>query len=246
MGPKKNPPPPDAIVHRLDQGLTKADCEFVKDQFARYAVDYGLDLRSFRYGKKDNIDDFLGYLEEASPIWSGLDSIDVIWDETAIFHLRNTIKNQVRDNGAPLNAKMETYRKSKEQLPDQEPEPPQIDTSTKSKKATPAKVKQLGKRTREPSRDKSVFAAKATPANAQIAKAKDDQEEPKKARRPFNPTIFTSDEWAVVENELACQVLWKEIQHKKRELKGLHRSWQTCHAKSVYHVDPIPEFGDDQ
>ena len=206
MGPKKNqPPPPDAIVHRLDQGLSKADLEFVKEQFARYAVDANLDLRNYRYTKKDSVDDFLGYLEDASPIWSGLDSIDVIWDEVPIFHLRNTIKNQMRDSGAPMIAKMETYRKTKDQLADQEPELPQIDS--KSKKATPAKIKQLGKRTRDHSRDKSVFGAKATPSTTQVnqaAKAKDDQDgEPKKARR-FNPTIFTSDEWAVVENELAC------------------------------------------
>ena len=123
MGPKKTPPPPDAIVHRLDQGLSKADCEFIKEQFARYAVDYNLDLRTYRCSKKDSVDDFLGYLEDASPIWSGLDSIDVIWDEVPIFHLRNTLKNQMRDNGAPLFSKMEAYRKSKEMPADVDPEP---------------------------------------------------------------------------------------------------------------------------
>ena len=93
MPTKKNPPPPDAIVNRLDQGLEKSDLEFIKEQFARYAVDTNLDLRTYRPAKKDSIDDFLGYLEEASPLWCGLDAIDVIWDEVAIHHLKSTVKN---------------------------------------------------------------------------------------------------------------------------------------------------------
>ena len=44
------------------------------------------------------------------------------------------------------------------------------------------------------------------------------------------------------ENELQCQIYWDEIQIKKRELKSLYRKWQACHAKSVYHTDPVPEF----
>ena len=52
--------------------------------------------------------------------------------------------------------------------------------------------------------------------------------------------MFSTSEWAVVENELQCQIYWDEIQIKKRELKSLYRKWQACHAKSVYHTDPVP------
>ena len=56
--------------------------------------------------------------------------------------------------------------------------------------------------------------------------------------------MFTTSEWSVVENELECQAVWNEIKARKRELKDLYKKWQTCHAKSVYHSDPVPEFKD--
>ena len=28
----------------------------------------------------------------------------------------------------------------------------------------------------------------------------------------------------------------------KKELKAKYRKWLACHAKSVYHTDPVPEF----
>ena len=118
MPTKKQQPPPDAIVNRLDEGLTKSDQEIIKEQFARYAVDKNIDLRLFKSTKKDHVDEFLVYLEEAIPLWRDLDHIDDIWDEVAIHHLRQTLKNQLRDNGAPLAARMEAYRKTKEQPAD--------------------------------------------------------------------------------------------------------------------------------
>ena len=113
MGPKKEPQPPeDAIQFRIDQGLTKRDQDFVKDELAKFLVNTRADLRMWRATKKDNIDAFLTHLEEASPIWAGLGPIDEIWDDTAIYHLRNHVRNQLRDGGAPIIAKMENYRHS--------------------------------------------------------------------------------------------------------------------------------------
>ena len=37
--------------------------------------------------------------------------------------------------------------------------------------------------------------------------------------------MFTTAEWAVVENELECEALWKTIRIKKRELKSLYQKW---------------------
>ena len=113
MGPKKEPQPPeDAIQFRIDQGLTKRDQEFVKDELAKFLVNSRADLRMWRATKKDNIDAFLSHLEEASSIWVGLGPIDEIWEDTAIYHLRNHVRNQLRDGGAPILAKMENYRHS--------------------------------------------------------------------------------------------------------------------------------------
>ena len=134
------PLPPDAIVNRLDEGLTKADQEIVKEQFVKFIVDEGRELRTFRATKKDHIDDFICYLDEHSPLWGGLGHIDDIWDETAIHHLKNTLKNQLRDNGSPLAGRIEAYRKTKQQAADPDPNAGQIDSSSRSKKATPAKA----------------------------------------------------------------------------------------------------------
>ena len=115
MGPKKDPHPPlpaDAIAHRIDQGLTKIDLDFVKDELAKYLVNSNADMRLWRATKKDNIDSFLGHLHLASPIWAGLGHIDDIWEEIAIHHLKQHVKNQMRDGGAPIAAKMENYRQS--------------------------------------------------------------------------------------------------------------------------------------
>ena len=65
--------------------------------------------------KKDDIDGFIGYLENVAPQWSQLPVIDEIWDEMAIHHLKTTIKNQLGSVG--LQAKMENYRKEKEKQP---------------------------------------------------------------------------------------------------------------------------------
>ena len=111
MGPKKDIQlPTDAIVYRIDQGLNKRDLDFVKDELVKYLVNTRADLRMWRATKKDNIDLFLGHLHEASPVWAGLGHIDDIWEETAIHHLKQHIKNQLRDGGAPIIAKMENYR----------------------------------------------------------------------------------------------------------------------------------------
>ena len=34
-------------------------------------------------------------------------------------------------------------------------------------------------------------------------------------------------------------------QGNKRELKALNKIWQSCHSRSVYHTDPVPEFQDE-
>ena len=96
----------------MDQGLTKRDQDFVKDELAKFLVNTRADLRMWRATKKDNIDALLTHLEEASPIWAGLGPIDEIWDDTAIYHLRNHVRNQMRDGGAPILVKMENYRQS--------------------------------------------------------------------------------------------------------------------------------------
>ena len=217
-------PPDDAIVNRLEEGLEKSDQELVKEQFARYAVDNRTDLRLFKATKKDHVDHFFNHLAAVSPLWEGLGHIDDIWDEVAIVHLKATLKNQLRDNGAPLAAKMEAYRKSKDQHTTTDPDPSQIDT-TKSKKATPAKGKQLGKRTRQTAGDMSPM--KATPAKLPASQKEEPEEqagEPAKEKR-FDPTMFTTAEWAIVENELECEALWKTIRIKKRELKSLYQRW---------------------
>ena len=165
MGPKKTPIPPTAIVNRLDEGLSKTDLEFVKDEFVKFVVDHNLDLRTWRASKKDNIDNFLGHLQDATPQWAGLGPIDDIWEETAIHHLKQHIKNQTRDAGAPLVARMVNYRRSKEQGGDHDVQDAQIDSTAKSKKATPKKV--LGKRDKSGSIDHS--AGKPSPGrNVQI------------------------------------------------------------------------------
>ena len=114
-------PPDDAIVHRLEEGLDMADQELVKEQFARYAVDNSTDLRLFKSTKKDHVDHFIEHLERVSPLWEGLGHIDDIWDEVAIVHLKATLKNQLRDNGAPMAAKMKAYRKAKGQQTEPDP-----------------------------------------------------------------------------------------------------------------------------
>ena len=215
-------PPDDAIVNRLEEGLDKADQELVKEQFARYAVDNSTDLRLFKSTKKDHVDHFIEHLEQVSPLWEGLGHIDDIWDEVAIVHLKATLKNQLRDNGAPMAAKMEAYRKGKGQQTDHDPS--QIDT-TKSKKATPAKGKQLGKRARQPIGDQSPTKTTPTKLTVPQKDEPDDQAgEPTKEKR-FDPTMFTTAEWAIVENELECEALWKTIRIKKRELKSLYQKW---------------------
>ena len=133
-------------MYRIDQGLEKRDLEFVKDEFAKFMVNSNADLRMWRSTKKDNIDSFLGHLQNASPIWAGLGHIDDIWEETSIHHLKQHVKNQLREGGAPIIAKMENYRQTQGPIVDPIPEPGQIDSTTKSKKASPAKGKQLGKR----------------------------------------------------------------------------------------------------
>jgi len=292
MGPKKTPLPPDAIAHRLEDGLTKADCEFVKEQFARYAVDVNINLRTWKPWKKDNLDNFLAHLELVSSIWAGLGYIDDIWGEVLIVHLRSTLKNQLRDEGAPMTAKMEAYRKARDQAADGESEDQQINTNAGPKKPQTPKSKKLGKRSKEGSRDQSQ--AKGTPGklavnesalkvpagirkgDAHSAGPQHQQKSPSSTKGPegtlradamhkqdedqvpleesalkgpemqharrFNPTMFSTSEWAVVENELECQALWKEIGEKKRELKALYKKWQSCHSKSVYHTDPVPEW----
>ena len=206
------PLPPDAIVNRLDEGLTKADQEIVKEQFVKFIVDEGRELRTFRSTKKDHIDDFICHLDENSPLWGGLGHIDDIWDETAIHHLKNTLKNQLRDNGSPLAARIEAYRKTKQQAADPDPNADQIDSSSRSKKATPAKVKMLGKRARDPSSNPSELKGVTASAPAEKPKenAKTSATNTRGSRR-FDPTMFSTAEWAVVENELQCQVYWDEI-----------------------------------
>ena len=88
MGPKKTPVKLNPIVNRLEDGLTKEDLEFTKDQFAKFVVDEGIDLRTWRAAKKDSIDRFLAHLENATPTWAGLPPIDEIWEDTAIHHLK--------------------------------------------------------------------------------------------------------------------------------------------------------------
>ena len=125
MGPKKErQPPEDAIQFRMDQGLTKRDLEFVKDELVKFLVNTRADMRMWRATKKDNIDSFLDHLEDASPIWAGLGPIDDIWDDTVIYHLRNYVKNQLRDGGAPILAKMENYRQSQGLMTSQDQEEP--------------------------------------------------------------------------------------------------------------------------
>ena len=58
--------------------------------------------------------------------------------------------------------------------------------------------------------------------------------------------MFSTEQWAVVENELECQALWKTIRKRKHELKELYKKWAACNAKSVYHTDPVPEFAGDE
>ena len=113
MGPKKEPTlPTDAIAFRIDQQLTKRDIEYVKDELVKYLVNSRADVRMWRATKKDNIDNFLGHLQDVSQTWAGLGHIDDIWEEMAIHHLKQTVKNQLRDGGAPIVAKMENYRQS--------------------------------------------------------------------------------------------------------------------------------------
>ena len=113
MGPKKEPTlPNDAIAFRIDQQLTKRDIEYVKDELVKYLVNSRADVRMWRATKKDNIDNFLGHLQDVSQTWAGLGHIDDIWEEMAIHHLKQTVKNQLRDGGAPIVAKMENYRQS--------------------------------------------------------------------------------------------------------------------------------------
>ena len=123
MGPKKEiQPPADAIAFRIDQLLTKRDLEFVKDELAKYLVISRADVRMWRATKKDNIDAFLCHLEEASPIWAGLGHIDDIWEEMAVHHLKQTVRNQLNGGQAGLAAKMENYRQSQGLPANAEPE----------------------------------------------------------------------------------------------------------------------------
>ena len=58
--------------------------------------------------------------------------------------------------------------------------------------------------------------------------------------------MFSTEQWKIVENELECQVLWNDLRKRKRELKEIYKKWAACHAQSVYHTDPVPEFGADE
>ena len=255
MGPKKEIQlPADAIAFRIDQQLTKRDLELVKDELVKYLVTSRADVRMWRATKKDNIDAFLCHLHEASPIWAGLGHIDDIWEEMAIHHLKQTVRNQLNSGQAALVAKMENYRLSQGLPANAEPEDDQIDSTAKSKKASPAKGKQLGKRPKQASANQSI--GKPTPSKvAQTSSGEEDAKQagpaasqPAAQYEPpaFNPTMFSTEQWAVVENELQCQVLWKDIRKRKRELKELHKKWAACHAQSVYHTDPVPEFGGEE
>ena len=123
MGPKKEPTlPNDAIAFRIDQQLTKRDIEYVKDELVKYLVNSRADVRMWRATKKDNIDAFLCHLHEASPIWAGLGHIDDIWEEMAILHLKQTVRNQLNSGQAALVAKMENYRLSQGLPANAEPE----------------------------------------------------------------------------------------------------------------------------
>ena len=142
MGPKKEIQlPADAIAFRIDQQLAKRDLEFVKEELVKYLVTSKADVRMWRATKKDNIDALLGHLHEASPVWAGLGHIEDIWEEMAIHHLKQTVKNQLRDGKAPLIAKIENYRQTQGLPADAEPEDDQIDSTAKSKKASPSKGK---------------------------------------------------------------------------------------------------------
>ena len=71
MGPKKEPTlPTDAIAFRIDQQLTKRDIEYVKDELVKYLVNSRADVRMWRATKKDNIDNFLGHLQDVSQTWA--------------------------------------------------------------------------------------------------------------------------------------------------------------------------------
>ena len=54
--------------------------------------------------------------------------------------------------------------------------------------------------------------------------------------------MWSREQWAIVENELECHRLWKEIQARKKELQRLYEKWKVCNSKSVYHVDPGLDF----
>ena len=116
----KDAPPHDAIANRLEEGLTKSDLDFIKNQFARYVVEHGIDIRKFKPSKKDHVDSFIEHLEHESLTWSGLPHIDEIWDETPIHHLKNTLKNLLLNDGAPIASKVEFYRKVKDEAADEQ------------------------------------------------------------------------------------------------------------------------------
>ena len=161
----------------------------------------------------------------------------------AIHHLKTTVKNQLGSVG--LQAKIDNYRKEKQPAGDAigEHDANQIDSTVKSKKSSPTKVKQLVKRAKQANGDQSN--GKPSPGGAGVTAGKKEpgstpNEQPRERR--FDPTIFTVAQWAVVENELECQALWNDIFKRKRELKALYKKWYACHERSVYHSDPVPEF----
>ena len=224
----------------LEVRLTDTDLKLVKDTFVHLVLDDGLDPKKIEINH-DLIDSLLGKLEETNSRWKDLPSIDSIWMTESIKHIRQTIKNQLRDGGAPLQKRVEALRDSvtvsSQVLPEEDQ---QIDSTSKSQFKPLEKSSMLNKRA-TPIQDASPDQTQVQPAK----RVKIDERSPQEFSQTYVPPFinntmdwYSPEQRAVISNELECHKLFKEIQVKKRELADLHKRWYDCHIKSAHHSDP--------